>query len=829
LPINTIFKLFQSLFALGNIVVFSAAKSPFIIVYSILKKEITSYLSSLVAYVTIGVFLLVLGLFLWVFPDSSILDYGYASLDSLFSTAPYLFMFLIPAITMRSLAEEHKEGTFELLLTRPLTDWQIILGKFFACVLLVLFALIPTLVYYYSVYALGTPQGNIDTGAVIGSYIGLFLLGAGFVAIGLFASSISKNQIIAFTIAVFVSFFVYSGFDSLSTLLSLQNLGLQHLGITEHYQSVSRGVLDTRDLGYFVCLSGLFIWFTLFVIKIQRQRSANQKGMLTGLAVIILVGLISSFAFTRFDFTKEKRFTISKISRSILDSLPKNVKVTVYLQGDNFPAAFKRLQGATRDMLNDLQAYSHGKLQFDFTDPLKGLSSDQQQQAIQDLGEKGIEPTNLSEKTDNGLTQKLIIPYAMVSSDGKQIAVKLLLNRIGLSPDEQLNNSIQNLEYAFSSAIKKVTTGGKPEIGFTEGHNELSDAQLNDGMKSLSDGYAVGRVDLKTIPFAELVKVKLLVIPKPDKPFTELEKFKLDQYAMRGGRLLWTIDQVSAELDSLRGHGGDQLAFNKQLNLDDILFVYGVRINYDLVADMNCSQIPVATGNVGGQAQIQNVPWLFYPVLIPTSKNPIVKNLDGIHTEFISTIDTIGIKDVDKTILLTSSPYNKKFSAPYQLSLQMLEQEPDPKTFVNPPKTVGVLLEGKFKSDFLNRPQPEGLTEKIESISESKPTKMIVIGDGDVFKNQVGNDGSAYPLGYDHFTRQSFGNKNLLLNIADYMTDDSGLIGLRTKEIQIRLLDRARIRSEKVYWQVINNVIPLAFVLIFAIFQHYIRKRKYAH
>ncbi len=345
----------------------------------------------------------------------------------------------------------------------------------------------------------------------------------------------------------------------------------------------------------------------------------------------------------------------------------------------------------------------------------------------------------------------------------------------------------------------------------------------------MSDGYAVGRVDLKTIPFAELVKVKLLVIPKPDKPFTELEKFKLDQYVMRGGRLLWTIDQVSAELDSLGGHGGDQVAFNKLLNLDDILFVYGVRINYDLVADMNCSQIPVATGNVGGQAQIQNVPWLFYPVLVPTSKNPIVKNLDGIHTEFISTIDTIGIKDVDKTILLTSSPYNKKFSAPYQLSLQMLEQEPDPKTFVNPPKTVGVLLEGKFKSDFLNRPQPEGLTEKIESISESKPTKMIVISDGDVFKNQVGNDGSAYPLGYDHFTRQSFGNKNLLLNIADYMTDDSGLIGLRTKEIQIRLLDRARIRSEKLYWQVINNVIPLAFVLIFAIFQHYIRKRKYAH
>jgi ABC-2 type transport system permease protein len=206
--------------------------------FSILKKEITTYLSSLVAYITIGVFLLVLGLFLWVFPDTSILAYGFAGLDSLFSTAPYLFMFLVPAITMRSLAEERREGTFELLLTRPLTNLQIVLGKYFAGLVIVLFALVPTLVYYFSVDTLGTPQGNIDTGAVIGSYIGLFLLGSSFTAIGLFASSVSKNQVIAFTIAVFLSFFFYSGFDSLSTILSLQDLGLQGLCITESiYQS----------------------------------------------------------------------------------------------------------------------------------------------------------------------------------------------------------------------------------------------------------------------------------------------------------------------------------------------------------------------------------------------------------------------------------------------------------------------------------------------------------------------------------------------------------------------------------------------------------------
>lgn len=233
---------------------------------TILQKEITSYLSSLVAYVTIGVFLLVLGLFLWVFPDTSILDYGYADLGSLFNTAPYLFMFLIPAVTMRSLAEEKKEGTFEILATRPITDWQIVLGKFAACLLLVLLALLPTLVYVYAVYQLGNPVGNLDVGAVIGSYIGLFLLGGTFVAIGIFASSTTKNQIIAFTLAVFISFFMFSGFDSLSGLLSFQNAEIQNLGINEHYQAISRGVLDTRDLIYFLSMIGLFLLLTKTVL-----------------------------------------------------------------------------------------------------------------------------------------------------------------------------------------------------------------------------------------------------------------------------------------------------------------------------------------------------------------------------------------------------------------------------------------------------------------------------------------------------------------------------------------------------------------------------------
>ncbi|MDB5127934.1 gliding motility-associated ABC transporter substrate-binding protein GldG, partial [Mucilaginibacter sp.] len=797
----------------------------------ILKKEIPTYLRSLVAYITIGVFLLVLGLFLWVFPDTSILAYGYAGLDSLFSTAPYLFMFLVPAITMRSLAEERREGTFELLLTRPLTDIQIALGKYFAGVVIVLFALMPTLVYYFSVHTLGTPQGNIDTGAVIGSYIGLFLLGSSFAAIGLFASSVSKNQVIAFTIAVFLCFFFYSGFDSLSSILSLQNLGLQSLGITEHYQSISRGVLDTRDLIYFIVLATLFIWLTLFVLNRQAGKKFINTVFLSVLGIMLSLSILSGKLFTRFDFTKEKRFTISPISRKVMDGLPQTVRVTVYLQGDNFPGGMKRLQTSVKDMLADLQAYSHSKLQYEFIDPLKGLSNDQQKQAYEELAAKGVEAQNLSVKTDDGVSQKIIFPFALVVFGDKSIPVKLLQSQsnMNLSPDEILNNSIQNLEYAFTSAIKKITSGGKQRIGFTEGHNELSDLQLNDAMRSLSDGYLVGRINLKNIPFDSLAKVSMLVIAKPDKAFNELEKFKLDQYIMRGGRVLWAIDQVSAELDSLRGHGGEQLAFNKQLNLDDQLFRYGVRINYDLIADMNCSPIPVTTGNAGGQAQIQMLPWLYNPVYLPLSKHPIVKNLDGITSQFASTIDLLNTKNIEKTILLTSSPYNKKMSTPHMLSLQALEEEPKPKDFQSAPKITGVLLEGNFVSDFRNRPLPEGLNEKITILPQSKPTKMIVLSDGDILRNQVGADGSPYPLGYDHYSQQSYGNKNLLLNIADYMADDSGLISLRSKEIQIRLLNRARIREEKLFWQLLNNIAPIGIVLIFAIFQHYFRRRKYAH
>lgn len=557
------------------------------------------------------------------------------------------------------------------------------------------------------------------------------------------------------------------------------------------------------------------------------QRKKDLIYLISSVAVIFAVNILSSNLFTRFDFTSEKRFTLSPITRNILNNLEDKVQVTIYLEGDNFPAGFKRLRSSTFDVLSDFEAYSNDKLDFDFVNPMAG-DEQVQQENYQKLLEKGIEPTNLNVTTESGNSQKIIFPAALVTYKGIQIPVKLLQTQSGVDPQEVLNNSIQNLEYAFASTIKRATTGGRQRIGFTEGHGELTDLQLSDAMSSLADWSEVGRVNLATITFKGLDKLKLLVIAKPQNEFTEAEKYKIDYFVMKGGRILWAIDQVSAELDSLRG-ADEQLAFPKKLNLDDMLFRYGARVNYDLIADLNSARIPLNVGAVAGQPQIQLLPWIFYPVFIPVSTHPLVKNLDGIRSEFASTIDIINVKGVTGKVILSSSPYNRKIDVPTMLSLQMVQQEPDPKLFQGPVKTAGVLLEGEFPSVFRNRPAPDGIVGSSTLPEKSIPGKMILIADGDIFKNQINaSDGSHYPLGFDRYTQEQFANKSFLLNAADYLMDDSGIIGLRNKEIKLRLLDRTKIRMEKTFWQAINLGLPLIMLIACGIFQHYFRIRKYA-
>lgn len=560
-----------------------------------------------------------------------------------------------------------------------------------------------------------------------------------------------------------------------------------------------------------------------------RGKTKGYIKLICFLGLLVLLNVLAQYFYTRFDFTKEKRYTLNQKTKETLQKANQDITITVFLAGE-LPAAFKRLRNSTNDLLNDYKAYSNKNVKIIFKDPLADVSANDQDAVINELVGIGIKPVAVNIKSDAGLTQKLIFPMALLEYGDQQMSINLLQKTGGPARDyeENITSSIQNLEYTFTSAVRRLLKGRSPIIAITSGNGEPSNLYLSDAIQALSQQYIVGRVDLSLINKQGLDSINVLVITKPTEPFTEVEKYKINYFVMKGGKVVWSIDQVNATLDSLQTKG-QVMAYNNKLNLDDMLFEYGARINYNLITDLNCAMIPVATGAPGQQAQIDVAPWLYYPILLPDSSNNLVRNIDGIRTQFASTVDTIGSPNVKKTAILQTSSYNKVFEAPKLLSLDLLAIEPKQEEYTSAPKIGAVLLEGSFKSVFLNRPVPEGITENYNMPVNSKPTQMVVIGDGDVFLNQVSKtDNSSFPLGYDRYTQQNFGNKALLLNIADYFTDEDNLIALRNKEIKVRLLDKVRLRTEKTKWQLINAVSPLLVLICFAIFQHYYRKHKYA-
>lgn len=800
-------------------------------VFSIFKKDILSFFNSLVGYLTIGLFLFITGLFLWVFPETSILSYGYATLEGFFALSPYIFLFIIPAITMRSIAGERADGTYELLVTKPINFIQLITAKYLSCLTIIALSILPTIIYYISIYLLGAPTGNIDTGAVIGSYIGLLLLSATFASIGIFASAISNNVIVAYLFSTFLCFSFYAGFDFLAEASTRDALSdvLSFLGIHAHYESVSRGVLDIRDFCYFLGAILFFLGLTyLFFERDRRHIKGAAKVFLYILLCIIGINYLASSIFFRIDFTSEKRYTISNVSKNVLNLLEEDLHVVVFLDGD-LPSGFKRLQSGTKDLLSDLKAYAGGRIRYTFINPTEG-DVHEQEAYIDALAKRGIEPTKLSVKTEEGLTQKMIYPVAMLMYGEEELPVNLLQNNRFLSPEEVLNNSLQNLEYTFINSIKKITSGGRPIIAFTEGHGELNDLEAYDAMHSLGYSYQAGRLNLDSISFETLKQIRVIVVAKPQTPFTEYQKFKLDYFVNHGGKVLWAINQVQGELDSMR-KSGDQVVVARSLNLDDMLFKYGVRLNYNLIADLNCAQIPLNVGRVGESNQLQLVPWIFYPIFVPKSDHPIVKNIDGIKGQFVGTIDTLPVKDIKKEALLSSSAFNKVSNVPVLISLDMASLEPKQAEFRAQPQAVAVVLEGVFPSVFKNRPLPAGIPDTLSMNSIKPPinNKMAVFADGNMFKNEVNSaENVPYNLGWDRATQQQYGNKTLLLNTIDYLCDESGIISLRNKEVKLRLLDRMSIKTDKLFWQFMNVCLPPFVLILFGVIQQFVRRRKFS-
>lgn len=808
--------------------------------FSVYRKEIAGYFNSWTAYLVIGLFLLLNGLINWVFFDTSILRKGYASMDTFFELSPFLLLLLIPSITMRSLAGEKAEGTLEWLQTRPIGTSDIIFGKFFGGLTIFFLALLPTVVYVYSLYRLALSTGNFDGGSILGSYIGLLLFAGGFVAIGLFASAICKQVIPAFLLAFCLCLCFYLGFEAFSRLLQENSLALnvKQLGISYHFDVLARGVLDSRSLIYLLSLILLFLFLANRVLLKSILGKMRAKSLIfqsfVVLTALLAINYASNHWYARLDLTQDKRYSLSPITKSTLQNIPGDLQITVLLDG-NLPPAFQQLRNSVRDLLTDMHSSGSGKLRIGFLNPLKG-NTEQVQSRMAALSELHINPINLTvRKSDGSFNQQMVFPVAIVSDGIQEQVVHLLQASSEDSPENTVNHSIENLEYAFVSAFRKIARNeGKPIIGFTEDHGELNDADLQDAIYTLSLNNQVGRIDLKAIDFDGLKKLDVLILAKPTQAFSEAAKYKLDYFLQNGGNLIVSLDQLNGSLDSLRGsENAAQVLLARSLHLDDLLFNYGIRFNYDVLADLQSMQIPMQSGSggsgAGSQHQIQLMPWPLHPLIVPVSSHPIVKNLGNLMTEYVGSLDTIALPGVTKNVLLHSSPFVQTLQSPAAISLSIMQQLPAPEAFKTEAKVVAVLQEGIFPSAFRYRMPPEGISHAPSMPEIGLPARLFAISDGDVFKNQYNPaDGSAYPLGWDRYTQQQFSNKNLLLNLIDFMTDDPAVIALRGKEIKLRLLDRIKVAEQQFLWQFINVGLPIFILLLAGAAQYFLRRKRYS-
>lgn len=560
------------------------------------------------------------------------------------------------------------------------------------------------------------------------------------------------------------------------------------------------------------------------------KRSVRQNSiirLLLGVAIIILVNVIASFVFTRFDLTSEKRFTISKPTRYMLKKLDDVVYAKVYLEGE-FPAGFKRLRNATREMLDEFRAYAGENLQYEFIDPTASKDVKERNQLYQQIASLGLQPTNLEMKEKGGTAQKIIFPGAVFYYRNQPFAVQLLKDQVGTAPEVMLNNSIESLEFELANTIHKATQKTKPVVRFLIGQGESEQKKILDIAHTLGENYDVDTASING-RLKSIDNCKLLIVANPTQRFDEKDKFIIDQFVMRGGKVLWLIDMMDASMDSLSSSNAT-LALARELNLEDMFFKYGFRVNPNLVLDMQSAPIPIVTSYVGNQPQQRLIPWYYFPLIFPSSEHPVVRNLNAIRCEFVSSIDTVEAPGVNKTVLLSTSKYSLVAFSPARISLSILEQEPDKKQFNKGAQTVALLLEGNFSSLYTNRiPDELASAPEIKFKTQSGPTKMIVISDGDIIENKIRKStGTIYPLGYDKFTDQFYGNKSLLLNCVDYLLDESGLIAARTKQVKLRLLDKSKLAENKNTVVYSNAFIPLALVMLLGVLKFYFRKRKYA-
>lgn len=799
--------------------------------YSLFKKEIKTFLGSLIGYLAVLVFLLVTGLFLWVFPGNyNIPENGYATLQGLFTLAPWLYLFLVPAITMRMFADEKRSGTIEILLTRPLADFQLVMAKFLAGLVLVVFSLLPTLLYFISVYWLGNPAGSIDTGATWGSFMGLFFLATIYVAIGIFASSLTDNQIVSFILGMSLSFIFYLGFEFVASaeVSYLQEQLFSWLSINDHYLSISRGVVDMRDILYFIGMAFLFLYGTTLILRKGKLRKTKAKvrAVVIPLAVLLVLAISSNFLY-RIDLTAEKRYSLSEVSKQMVSGLEGPVDVELYLSGE-LEAGLRKIQSEILEKIAVLNAYSSAPIRVRIFNPYSIGNIEKQEDFIADLVNRGVPRINFGRKTEQGVSSRFIFPGALIRYQNKEIAVNFLKNNPYTSYENNFNHSVETIEFELVNAFHKLMREKKSVLAFLQGHDEANQYEVADIARTLSADFEIDMLEAADLEEAD---VDILVIANPKKEFPETSKIAIDQYLMKGGKLMWLVDPVQVSLDSL-SKGFQTYSFPKDLNLGDQLFRYGVRLNYELLQDVNCIQIRVNTAAPGNAPRYTMHPWYYSPLLTPNDNHPISRNLNWIKSEFVSSLDTVSANStIRKEVILSTSPYARRVKAPSSVSLANINNPPARQLFAQSNIPVGVLLEGVFTSNYKNRMVESYGYSSADIITESEPTQMIVIADGGMITNKV-NYSTSPPkiqeLGFEEVSGQVFGNKDFLVNAIAYLDDKQGIMQLRGRSLKLRLLDKVKLREEAAFWKWLNVLLPLVLLTAFALVYTLVRKYRYS-
>jgi len=558
----------------------------------------------------------------------------------------------------------------------------------------------------------------------------------------------------------------------------------------------------------------------------NRKKDLISFGLL--MAVVVLVYVAASSLVMRIDLTAEKRFTLAEITRDFLSGMEEPVNARIYLTGD-LNVGFSRLSESVEEKLGEFDVYAGSRLDYQFIDP--NDSDDESKRAVEYLAELGLDPVPVYEaKEDGSRSRTLVYPYLVFRSGEADIAVNLLENMPGQSGAENLNTSIEVLEYKLTDALRRLLMDEMPRIAFLEGHGEYDEVDVIDITDALSQYYQVDRGNPGSSP-EMLQPYEALIVAGPRKVFSEDEKFAIDQYIMHGGRVLWLIDAIGTTMDSLRT-SMQTVGLPLDVNLDDQLFRYGFRINPVLVQDVQAGMIPVNVAPAGQPSQFVPMPWVFSPLLNTNSRHPVTRNVNLVKGEFVSSIDTVGGLNTNSIPLLVSSRNSRETESPVFISLAHVEEQPARENFPLSHIPVAYLSEGQFPSAFRHRPTPpEVAFQEEQRRDQSVPTRMIVVADGEIIKNDVRRRESEnpriLPLGYDEVTQQTFGNKQFILNAVNYLTDDEGWMELRTRSYQLRLLNRDKVANESGFWKILNIGLPLLFVLLIGLLVPFWRKRKF--